>query len=254
MKNDFTVSKYRDFLIYLNTIDFPIYTIKDWIEKKPKNGLIFRHDVDRNPKNAVVLSKIASELGIKGTFNFRVRDGKIEAKEIKFIHELGHEIGYHYEDLSSVSGKMDLAIDSFTKNLTLLRELAEVKTVTMHGKPLSKFDNREIWKFITLEEFNLIGEAYLTPNYKDLYYITDTGRTWGDTTANIRDKVTNSLPLPKNLKNTDDIKKLIADNNKISIAIVFHPERWSSNYIQLIYQVLLDFLVSSAKRILKKIR
>ena len=35
MKNDFTTQKYSEFLESLLRINFPIYTIIDWIEKKP---------------------------------------------------------------------------------------------------------------------------------------------------------------------------------------------------------------------------
>ncbi len=254
MKNDFTSYKYKEFLTHLNKIDFPIYTLKDWIEKKPNHGMILRHDVDRNPKNAIVLAKIVSDLGIKGTFNFRVKRGKFETKAIKEISQLGHEIGYHYEDLSFANGKMDQALKLFNKHLALLREIAEVKTATMHGRPLSRFDNREIWEFATIEEFKLIGEAYISLDYKKLYYLTDTGRTWGETTANIRDRATNSLSIPLKIKATDDIREFVYSNNKTSIAIVFHPERWSSNYIQLTFQALLDSLVSAVKKILKYFR
>ena len=102
MKLDFTTVKYKDFLIYLKKSNIPVFTIKDWITKQPKNGIILRHDVDRNPNQAIKIAEIASELNIKGTFNFRVLNNKLDERHIKKISNLGHEIGYHYEDLSIV--------------------------------------------------------------------------------------------------------------------------------------------------------
>ena len=72
MKNDFTTQKYSEFLESLLRINFPIYTIIDWIEKKPAKGLILRHDVDRKPNQAIKLAKIAFENDVQATFNFRV--------------------------------------------------------------------------------------------------------------------------------------------------------------------------------------
>ena len=73
MKLDFTTVKYKDFLIYLKKSNIPVFTIKDWITKQPKNGIILRHDVDRNPNQAIKIAEIASELNIKGTFNFPIQ-------------------------------------------------------------------------------------------------------------------------------------------------------------------------------------
>ena len=35
----------------------------------------------------------------------------------------------------------------------MLRQFSDVKTATMHGRPLSKFDNRDIWK---LQEISIL--------------------------------------------------------------------------------------------------
>ena len=140
--------------------------------------------------------------------------------------------------LSIAKGDVDKAIEYFEKNLKLLREIADVKTATMHGRPLSKYDNRDIWKFTNVERFNLYGEAYKSIDYKNIYYLTDTGRTWGETNANL-DSIgfsTNS----KRLKNYRYVK-IIKSNPNISVAIVFHPERWSSNSTQLFFQAKLTF-------------
>ena len=254
MKLDFTTVKYKDFFIYLKKSNIPVFTIKDWITKQPKNGIILRHDVDRNPNQAIKIAEIASELNIKGTFNFRVLNNKLDERHIKKISNLGHEIGYHYEDLSIVEGNMEQAIQSFDKNLRLLRKIAKIDTATMHGSPLSSFDNRDIWNHASTSQFSLLGEAYITIDYSNLYYLTDTGRTWAETSANLRDNVMSSKRTPDFIKSTDDIVNFINSNKNASIAMVFHPERWSSNYFHFFLQAISDFIISQIKRILRLLR
>ena len=64
---------------------------------------------------------------------------------IKQIAALGHEIGYHYDDLSECQGDYQKAIQRFEKNLHYLRKFGPVTTMTMEGAPRSKYDNRMLW-------------------------------------------------------------------------------------------------------------
>ncbi|MHC1776955.1 MAG: hypothetical protein AB9834_16245 [Lentimicrobium sp.] len=64
---------------------------------------------------------------------------------IREIAALGHEIGYHYDDLSECKGDYEKAIQRFQKNLAYLRQFGPVTSATMEGAPLSKFDNRDLW-------------------------------------------------------------------------------------------------------------
>jgi hypothetical protein len=69
---------------------------------------------------------------------------------------MGHEVGYHYEDLSFAWAKLkaqgaghraqgkelkkelaELGIESFKKNLEMFRSIVPVKTICMHGSPVS---------------------------------------------------------------------------------------------------------------------
>jgi hypothetical protein len=63
---------------------------------------------------------------------------------IKEIHDLGHEIGYHYENLTTCMGNMEAAIDDFQRNLEKLRKIAPVSTICMHGSPRSRWDSRDL--------------------------------------------------------------------------------------------------------------
>jgi len=50
-----------------------------------------------------------------------------------------------------------LAICDFERNLEKLRELYPVKTICMHGSPLSKWDNRDLWKRYNYRDYGIIA-------------------------------------------------------------------------------------------------
>jgi hypothetical protein len=82
---------------------------------------------------------------------------------------------------------IDLAYESFCGNLERLRENFDVKTICMHGSPLSRFDNRIIWEKYDYRELGIIGEPYLDVDFSEVFYLTDTGRRWDG--VSVRDKV-----------------------------------------------------------------
>ena len=49
--------------------------------------------------------------------------GRIGDQVIKEIAALGHEIGYHYEELTTHKGNVSQALGAFKENLEKLREL-----------------------------------------------------------------------------------------------------------------------------------
>ncbi|WP_269849869.1 hypothetical protein [Methanosarcina horonobensis] len=96
----------------------------------------------------------------------------------------------------------------------------------MHGKPLSKYDNRELWNEHDYRDLGLIGEAYLSVG-DDLNYFSDTGRTWGFGN-NLRDYIPGKTE--KVFANsTDDLIELIKSNEFNNFYILAHPERWTSS-------------------------
>ena len=54
------------------------------------------------------------------------------------IPDLGHEVGYHYEVLSKANGNYERAIKLFEQELSKFRKIVDVKTICMHGSPLSR--------------------------------------------------------------------------------------------------------------------
>jgi hypothetical protein len=178
-------------------------------------AIILRNDVDKLPQNSLQFAKIQTENGMKGTYYFRIVPESFNEQIIKEIYSLGHEIGYHYEDVSLTANKMktinkkvsskkyevnskkdedyerqvaDIAIESFVRNLERLRKIAPVKTICMHGSPMSRWDSRLLWKYYDYRDFGIIGEPYFDVNFDEVMYLTDTGRRWNGDSVNIRDK------------------------------------------------------------------
>ncbi|HCY00264.1 MAG TPA: hypothetical protein DG754_09020, partial [Bacteroidales bacterium] len=73
---------------------------------------------------------------------------------------------------------IDAAYQQFCENLDEFRQIADVKTICMHGSPRSKYDNRDIWTKYNYKELGIIGEPYFDLNFDDFFYLTDTGRRW----------------------------------------------------------------------------
>ena len=60
---------------------------------------VLRHDVDKIPENALRMAELEAEMGIYGTYFFRIVPASFNINIIEKIAKLGHEIGYHYEEV-----------------------------------------------------------------------------------------------------------------------------------------------------------
>ncbi len=60
----------------------------------------------------------------------------------------------------------------------------------MHGSPLSKYDNKKIWEKYDYRDYGIIADPSFDIDYDEVFYITDTGRSWNNSNVSIRDKVT----------------------------------------------------------------
>ena len=101
---------------------------------------------------------------------------RFEEVTIKQVIQLGHEIGYHYEDMDIVSRRSKvkirksiekveealavMAIESFRENLAKLRDIVPVDTICMHGSPLSPADSRVLWKYYDYSDMGISAEPY----------------------------------------------------------------------------------------------
>lgn len=230
MSLDFTLSKYRELCDAISKSNIVTLTVKDYITSQDlsDNFVILRHDVDRKLEHALKMAKIENEYNITSTYYFRTISDVFKPDIIKAINNMGHEVGYHYEVLDKADGDFDKAIKIFEEELGEFRKICDVKTVCMHGNPLSKWTNKDLWKKYGFKDFGIIGEPYLSIDYEKVFYLTDTGRAWNKLKFSVKDVVDKSTNhLVEKIKNTDDIINLIEYEKLDQICILTHPNRWS---------------------------
>ena len=54
---------------------------------------------------------------------------------------------------------------------------------------MSKYDNKKLWEKYDYRDYGIIADPYFDIDYDEVFYITDTGRAWNNSTASVRDKV-----------------------------------------------------------------
>jgi len=245
---DFTVGKFSEILDSICG-NYNTYTINEWMTGNYNSGIVIRHDIDRRNKYALRIARLEYERKIKATYYFRIRT--FDKEIVREISDLGHDIGYHYEDLSSNNGDYKKAINSFEQNLESMRNLTElnITTIAMHGRWISGYDNRELWSKYDFREFGITSEAFLSIDYTNSYYITDTGRSWKSDSANIRDKVDSHLPV--DFSTSDELIGFINSKTAQKLFLIAHPERWDNYTIPRLMHALEDSLKNSIKLIIK---
>ena len=166
------------------------------------------------------------------------------------------------------------AIESFRKNLQRLRELAPVRTICMHGSPLSKWDNRLLWKYYDYRDFGIIGEAYFDTDFNEVLYLTDTGRRWDGEAVNIRDKAqrrsgamaqgkegpgeqpatSNQQPatLPKIHSTFDIITAAKTGTLPDKVMLTVHPQRWNNRPLPWLRELIWQNIKNPVKRLLSR--
>jgi hypothetical protein len=253
MHLDFTQEKYGEICEAIVKSDYTTLTFKDYVQAKalPPRFILIRHDIDRNPGNALDIATMESKYGIKATYYFRSTRGVFKPEIIKSIERMGHEIGYHYEVLSDAKGDHVRAIEIFQDDLKKFRKLCDVKSICMHGRPLSGHDNRDLWKYYNFNDYAILGEAYLSVG-ADLHYFSDTGRNWG-----WKNKIRDHMPDRQeeiSINTTDELIRLIDTCSIDRIYILVHPERWAGTRYEWAAGYLNDMLINAGKKILMGVR
>lgn len=249
-----TLAGYRKICESALNAGYTPQSIVDHIRDPKDKVVVLRHDVDRFPGNALRMAEVEHQLGIRSTYYFRFVRGVFSPRIIAQIHDLGHEIGYHYETLSKCRGDQKCAVAAFTHELALLREIADVSTTSAHGSPLSPWDNRTLWNSLDAHALGLTGDAYFAIDYSKLAYFTDTGRKWNASKTNLRDRPPGAATGSREVERTDDLIKFLASRTATRVCIQTHPERWSATGLQLIRSAGLDLVTGVAKTALSSLR
>jgi len=122
----------------------------------------------------------------------------------------------------------------------------------MHGSPLSKWDNRDLWKKDDYRDFGIIGEPYFDIDFNDVLYLTDTGRAWNTSRGNVRDKVQSKYNY--NFKSTFDIIAAL-ENDELpdKIMLNVHPQRWHDTFVPWSKELVLQNIKNVVKKTFFKV-
>jgi hypothetical protein len=213
------------------------------------NFAIIRHDVDRNITRALQLASFEKELDISASYYFRY-PGTFSPKIIQLIASMGHEIGYHYEVLSKSDGNPRHAISLFSQEIKEFRNICPIKTICVHGSPLSRYDSRDLWQNYDFRDFNILGDASFS--IKNIPYYSDTGRTWSG--RNTYRETDTEYSEYISVETTNDLIDLIRNKTPKHLYLSIHPERWTNNTLPWISQYLTDVVTSSGKKVIMTLR
>ncbi len=255
---DFTLTKYNQFIQTLKECGYFFLTFEQYCNEKPNLAnlrfVILRHDVDLKAANSLATAKIEHDSEINASYYFRVVPQSNVPEIINAIADLGHEIGYHYEDMTLCEGDDEKSIEHFKQRLNYFRRFYPVKTICMHGSPRSRFDGRDLWKHYDYHDFGIIGEPYFDVDFSHVFYLTDTGRRWDGFNVSVRDKIPvyQDEWMAKGLvyHATDDI--ISAANEGVlptQMMITTHPQRWTEKKSDWLFELFSQ----SAKNVVKKV-
>lgn len=217
----------------------------------PSPTCLLRHDVDRLPARAVALARVEHGLGVRATYFVRMRNARGPRAAVRALRELGHEIGYHYEDFAATGGDPTRAWASFQRNLAALRDDGPVDWIAMHGRPLSRFDSRDLWRH---HDYHALGlrEAYADLDWSRWRYFTDTGRGWNRGT-NLRDYPPVPGAAPRHDGDTPELAQRLAAERQDAV-LSTHPERWTASVPGWLQVLVTDWGLSRVKEALRVLR
>ncbi len=245
---DFTLTAYQQLLEAALQEGYRLTSYLNYLEGgKKEPAFILRHDVDKRPQNSLKVAQLQHHLGVTGTYYFRIVKESFDPVVIEQIAALGHEIGYHYEDMALCSGNVEQAWEHFQQSLERFTPIYKVKTVCMHGSPLSKWDNRALWKHYNYKSLGILAEPYFDLDFEKVLYITDTGRRWDGAKVSVRDKVASQLRF--NFHSTQDIINAFQKKQLPPVIMQnIHPQRWTDNKGAWLKELLLQNTKNVVKR------
>jgi hypothetical protein len=252
MLKDFTFPVYRDLIQTLRNSDYLFLTFKDYLScPTDSKCVILRHDIDAAPAKALEFARYENSFGVESSYYFKTRNYLFNKEIIKEIVSLGHEIGYHYEDLAKAKGDPEKAIRSFKKNLELIRTYYPVTTICMDGSVLSGWNNLDLWKYYDHHSNGITGEPYLDLDFNKILYLSDTGRRWNAVRYSLYDKVDTMFSYV-NKSTFDIIHDLKKGDLPAQIMITTHPQRWHSRLDAWMVEVVTQWVKNRIKFLIIK--
>ncbi len=250
---DFTLDKYLTLCEAVLAAGYAPATMAEFILAPPTGKAVaFRHDVDRCRRAARDMAEAEARIGLRSTYYFRMTRASFDPDTVRRVAALGHEVGYHYETMVKCGGESPKAIALFEKELAVMRSVTDVKTISMHGSPLSQHDNLSLWKCHDYRKFGILGDASLDVDYQSILYFSDTGRTWNGTDRRkIRDRGAVDHDSRSHPSSTDELMTFLASNVR-PVILQAHPERWRKGIAGQAVSWLWDQASNAAKQLLAK--
>ena len=252
---DFSLESYFRLLSTFKKEGYRFMTLEQYctahIEPDSKT-IVLRHDVDKRPAYSLRTARMEKDLDIRASYYFRAVPQSDNSKIICEIAALGHEIGYHYEDMSLADGDINKAYLLFKQHLQHFRLYYPVKTICMHGAPASAYDGRDLWKTCSYRDEGILGEPYFDFDFDHALYLTDTGRQWDGYNVSVRDKVPQQqqwIEQGLTFHTTQDIIHwLTATHPTINIMMTTHPQRWTDALLPWCYEAVAQKLKNWIKK------
>lgn len=251
---DFTLTRYSQILTTAREHGYRCCGLRDWYDQRDKSGLrlLLRHDVDRRPRNALAMAQCESRFRVSSTYYFRIFSCSLVPEIVEQIRDLGHEIGYHYEDWTTARGDPAKAIELFASNLERLRRIAPIRSIAMHGSPFAGESNLRLWQYGDFHSFDVI-DATESNEFEGFAFITDSGRSFGPTSANLRDYLSKGVPVG-GVFTSYDVCRLLAAGMTPKLYLSTHPERWNNGVWPWLCQWAWDISANAAKRLVRTVR
>lgn len=239
---DFTFDHYERLLDTALDNGYTFYTLDEYIGRSDHDHpyIVVRHDVDRKVSTARAMARIEAQRNVPTSYYFRT--STFSPETVNEVAGLGHEVGYHYEDLAKTRGDLESAHKRFAHNLATFREHVAVTTICPHGSPLSPHHNLDMWsEGYEIEDYDLRAEAYLSMDTANddvmkPSYVSDTGRDWGANTTDFG-----------RISTTENLIAGLESDGCERLYLLVHPGRWSRNSKEHVQRVAWDLAAETGK-------
>jgi hypothetical protein len=276
----FTFDAYKKLLDLIQDDGRAIFGIEtilaDRLENSTPSGkyVAIRHDVDYFPERALKLAQIEAERKISTTYYIRRRFFDDNIDLVRRIASLGHQIGYHYEEVDTHQKAPNMqvgrdAVGFFIGSLLDIDRLGfQIRTICAHGNPLTDVDNRQVVHLVRDKDYldklaftydheivkskisdRLIGDASIDITGADFdLYIPDTGRF--NPRYNLKDRIDGCAIA--GMSDLDDFRRILADPSNRRIYMNMHPDRWSGDMATWLFDFAFDTFKNTVKRFMGK--
>jgi hypothetical protein len=201
VKSDiFSLKMYENTLLKALDYKYRFIQVRDVDQGITDNTIILRHDIEYGVERAYQMAKLEKKIGVRSSYFVLVHSifynpfTPENTRMLVEMHEMGHEIGLHYETYYFEDRGLDPA-DGILHDATYLEKMLgiKIKSISQHRPARSTVVEK-------------LGEHYIDAYRKDLiydlFYISDSGCKWRN----------------------DNLYNSLGENKKIHALL--HPDYW----------------------------